>query len=198
MSFSQILQAYNDGTCNWHDITKNGYSIHSNNFKIQRHSLQILQPINENGELQCDDVKRGAEFPRLDYSKGFPDFWYLSHTEVTVPSEHTQEGKRYGAEVHLSHFYSIDFERRIGKVAIFVEADETRERWDFLDKLICQWREEEEKTRDECHLESVPPYPGCRNPDRRAGETHLPYIDPYPFIDCDSVENSERICKPTS
>jgi hypothetical protein len=79
-----------------------------------------------------------------------------------------------------------------------MEADPNRERWDFLDKLICQWREVEEKTRDECGLESVPPYPGCRNPTREAAETSLPYVDPYPFIDCDSVENSERICKPSS
>jgi hypothetical protein len=134
----------------------------------------------------------------LDYSKGFPDWWFLSHTEITVPSEHTQEGKYYDAEVHLAHFYSVDHQRKVGKVALFLEADPNRERWDFLDKLICQWREVEEQTRDECGLESVPAYPGCRNPTRDNTETDLPGVDPYPFIDCDSVENSERICKPSS
>ena len=178
-------------------MVKNGYSEQENNFKINRHSLQILQPIDEHGQLQCDSPS-GRMFPRLDYSKGFPDWWFLSHTEVTVPSEHTQGGKHYDAEVHLAHFYSENHDRKVGKVVLFLEADPSRERWSFLDKLICQWREVEEQTRDECDLESVPPYPGCRNPTREKGETNLPPVDPYPFIDCDSVENSERICKSTS
>jgi len=189
--------AYQDGTCDWHDMIMNGFSRDMNNFKIERHALQILQPIDDTGTLQCND-KNGRNFPKLDYSKGFPDWWFLSHTEVTVPSEHTQHGKRYDAEVHLSHFYSVEHERKVGKVAIFLEADPNRERWDFLDKMICQWREAEEKTRDECGKASVPPYPGCRNPTRAADETSLVNVDPYPFIDCDSVTNSQRICKPTS
>eukprot|EP00548_Thalassiothrix_antarctica_P017688 CAMPEP_0194195270 /NCGR_PEP_ID=MMETSP0154-20130528/76044_1 /TAXON_ID=1049557 /ORGANISM="Thalassiothrix antarctica, Strain L6-D1" /LENGTH=605 /DNA_ID=CAMNT_0038919785 /DNA_START=218 /DNA_END=2033 /DNA_ORIENTATION=+ len=222
--------AYQDGSCNWHDMIKNGLSRDMNNFKInvmhykyynplmmmghfnvmikmagifldykiERHALQILQPIDDDGTLQCDD-QNGRNFPRLDYSKGFPDWWFLSHTEVTVPSEHTQHGKRYDAEVHLSHFYSVEHERKIGKVALLLQADPNIDkRWDFLDKMICQWREAEEKTRDECQKESAPPYPGCRNPNRSATETNLVNVNPYPFIDCDSVNNSERICKPTS
>jgi hypothetical protein len=131
---------------------KNRYAEYSNNFKIERHSLQILQPIDENEKLRCDSDS-GRLFPRLDYSKGFSDWWFLSHTELTVPSEHTQEGKRYDAEVHLAHFYSVKHERKVGKVTLLLEADSERERWDFLDKLICQWRETEEQTRDECGLE---------------------------------------------
>eukprot|EP00934_Nitzschia_sp_Nitz4_P000422 Nitzschia sp. Nitz4//scaffold21_size171442//123870//126940//NITZ4_002181-RA/size171442-augustus-gene-0.206-mRNA-1//-1//CDS//3329542471//422//frame0 len=190
--------AYEDMSCQWHDIIKNGYTEEENNFRIRRHALQVLEPVDENGNLRCDNGNGKSAFPRLDYSKGFPNWWHLSHTEVTVPSEHFQEGKQYAAEVHLAHFYEINFERKMGKVAIFLDPDETKERWPFLDKLICQWREVEEKTRDECGLASVPPYPGCRNPTRGDGDTDLPYVDPYPFIDCDSVENSFRICKPTS
>jgi Eukaryotic-type carbonic anhydrase len=197
LSYDFHWMAYEDGSCQWHDIVKNGFSEHENNFKINRHNLQILQPIDDDGNLRCGSTE-GSQFPRIDYSKGFPDWWHLSHTEVTVPSEHTQEGKQYDAEVQLEHFYSVDFERKMAVVSIFLQADPARERWDFLDKLICQWREVEEKTRDECGLESVPPYPGCRNPTRGGGETELPHVDLYPFIDCDSVENSARMCKSTS
>ena len=183
-------------------MVKNGYTNPSQSFRINRHGLQILTPIDENtGELQCQGFT-GRQFPRLDYPKGFPDWWYLSHTDITVPSEHTQGGKRYAAEVHLSHFYSVAHEtRQIGKVAIFLEVGdgaEHRRHWSFLDKLICQWREVEEETRQECGLESAPPYPGCRNPVREKEEVIPPVEDPYPFINCDTIENYQRICKPTS
>jgi hypothetical protein len=60
----------------------------------------------ESGELQCNDPSLGRHaFPELDYSKGFPNFWQLSHTEISVPSQHTQEGKRYDVEVSLAHAY---------------------------------------------------------------------------------------------
>lgn len=88
---------------------------------------------------------------------------------MTVPSENFQEGKQYDAEVHLAHFYEEAHERKMGKVAIFLEADSNRDRWSFLDKLICQWREVEEATREACGLPSVPAYPGCRNPTRQGG-----------------------------
>lgn len=167
--------AYEDRTCTWDHIINNPNTPDPNNFRIRRHALQILQPIDENGELQC--VRRDGQnsFPRLDYSKGFPNWWHLSHTEITVPSEHFQEGKQYDAEVHLSHFYEIEHERKMGKVAIFLESDPNRENWPFLDKLICQWREVEEKTREECGMESVPPYPGCRNPTRMANDESPTY-----------------------
>jgi len=169
--------AYEDRTCTWDNIINNPNTPEPNNFRIRRHALQILQPVDENGELQC--VRRDGRnaFPRLDYSKGFPNWWHLSHTEITVPSEHFQEGKQYDAEVHLAHFYEIEHERKMGKVAIFLESDPNKAQWPFLDKLICQWREVEEKTREECGLESVPPYPGCRNPTRE-GEVGSPINPP--------------------
>lgn len=184
-------------------MVKNGYTNPSQSFRINRHGLQILTPIDENtGELQCQGFTTGRQFPRLDYPNGFKSWWYLSHTDITVPSEHTQAGKRYAAEVHLAHFYSVANDtRQIGKVAIFLDVDdgaEYRRRWGFLDKLICQWREVEEETRQECGLESAPPYPGCRNPVRQKEEVIPPVEDPYPFINCDTIENYQRICKPTS
>jgi len=160
--------AYEDRSCRWSDIVNNAFTPTRNNFRIRRHALQILQPVDAQGNLQCRRQDGRNSFPRLDYPKGFPDWWHLSHTEVTVPSEHFQAGKQYDAEVHLAHFYSVAFERKMGKVAIFLESDATRERWPFLDKLICQWREIEEQTRQECGLPSVPAYPGCRNPSRQA------------------------------
>ena len=110
--FDYHWMAYEDGACTWDDIVDNPTSEFRNNFFIQRHALQILQPLSTDGVLQCEN-HLGRRFPRLDYSKGFPNWWHLSHTEVTVPSEHTQQGKRYDAEVHLIHFYSVKHERKV-------------------------------------------------------------------------------------
>jgi hypothetical protein len=100
---------FKDGACTWEDIIDNDRSIHRNNFLIQRHALQILQPIDQSGNLQCwNDTLGGAIYPRLDYSKGFPNWWHLAHTSIKVPSEHVQDGKRYDAEVSLEHFYEVE------------------------------------------------------------------------------------------
>lgn len=77
-------------------------------FVIERHALKLNIPINEDGEIDCEDDAGLRQFARLDYSKGFPDWWWLEHTSIQVPSQHTQEGKRYDAEVTLAHFYEID------------------------------------------------------------------------------------------
>ena len=63
-----------------------------------------MQPLTKDGQLACEN-ENGNRYPRADYSKGFPDWFHLAHTEITVPSVHTQEGKRYDAEIHLNHFY---------------------------------------------------------------------------------------------
>jgi hypothetical protein len=39
----------------------------------------------------------------IGFSQGFPDQWHLTYTDIKVPSEHMQDGKRYDAEVVLSH-----------------------------------------------------------------------------------------------
>lgn len=157
--------AYLPGSCKWNDLVDNDSAMLRNNFVIDRHALQIMQPIDASGKLQCERRK----FPRIDFAFGFPEWWLLYQTEVKTPSEHTQDGKRYEAEIQLDHVYQVDRrQREIGKVAMFLDGNSSVPRWDFLDKLICQWREVEDATREDCCLESVPPYPGCRNPTRPA------------------------------
>lgn len=91
---------FRDDTCSWDDL--------KDQFTIQRHSLQINMPQRDNGEIDCFDEEKGRRYPRLDYSKGFPDWWWLQRTEIMVPSQHTQEGHQYAAEVILAHFYQIE------------------------------------------------------------------------------------------
>lgn len=95
-----------EGACKWDDIIDNDSAVHRNNFLIRRHALQILTPVNEDGELQCkDDSIGGRVFPRLDVSKGFPDWFFHAFTEISVPSQHTSDGKRFSGEVTMTHFY---------------------------------------------------------------------------------------------
>ena len=143
-----------DGSCEWEDMT--------NSFEISRHSLQIHTPIRGNGDIDCVNANGERKFPKLDYSKGFPDWWYLSRTDIKVPSEHVQEGKRYAAEVQLSHFYEIDhYKNKLGKVSVFMQDFEGEPAWHYLDKLICQWRKVEEEKRKACGLEPAPVYKMC-------------------------------------
>ena len=76
-------------------------------FTIERHALQIHTPQLSNGDIACKERNR-RRYPRIDYSKGFPDWWWMQRTDVMVPSHHTQEGFQYAAEVTLAHFYEIN------------------------------------------------------------------------------------------
>jgi hypothetical protein len=89
---------YKDDSCTWDDM--------KDQFTIARHALQIHIPQLENGDIACEQngVRR---YPRLDYSKGFPDWWWMQRMDIMVPSQHVQEGNRYAAEVTLAHFYEI-------------------------------------------------------------------------------------------
>jgi hypothetical protein len=90
---------YKDDSCSWDDM--------KSQFKIARHALQVDIPQLPNGDIDC--VEEGVRrYPRLDYSKGFPDWWFMQRTEIQVPSQHHQEGTPYAAEVVLQHFYEID------------------------------------------------------------------------------------------
>lgn len=97
----------------------------------------------------------------------FSHRWHLSHLDIHVPSEHTQEGKRYSGELQLYHFYSVPGEEagvdnEMGAVSIFLEAYEDTPDYDFLNRAICEWRRAEERTRSQCGLPSIPTeYPGC-------------------------------------
>eukprot|EP00934_Nitzschia_sp_Nitz4_P001807 Nitzschia sp. Nitz4//scaffold177_size45885//17105//21005//NITZ4_007204-RA/size45885-augustus-gene-0.5-mRNA-1//-1//CDS//3329539052//1807//frame0 len=145
---------YLDGTCSWEDM--------SESFEITRNTLTIHTPITDDGDIDCGEVDGEKKFPKLDYSKGFPDWWYLSQTDISVTSEHTQLGKRYEAEVKLSHFYEIDmYKNKLGIVSFFMQGFESEEAWPYLDKLICKWREEEEKKRAACGFPPAPVYKLC-------------------------------------
>lgn len=103
--------SYHDGTCSW-DMLKA-----ANAFSIERHALRIGQPLERHADgyrLNCT-LKSGRRlFPRLDFPYGFSSPFFLSHTEIRVPSEHTQDGKRYHAEVQLPHFFSVSAEENNG------------------------------------------------------------------------------------
>ena len=89
---------YRPDTCKWEDM--------QDQFTIERHALQIHTPQLPNGDIDCLSWGK-RRYPRVDYSKGFPDWWQLQRTDVMVPSQHIQEGVRYAAEVTLAHFYEI-------------------------------------------------------------------------------------------
>jgi Eukaryotic-type carbonic anhydrase len=60
----------------------------------------------------------------------------------------------------------------MGTVAIFLNAYDDARDYDVLNRLICAWREDEEKTREECGLPSVTTdYPGCIRYTRGQGTT---------------------------
>jgi hypothetical protein len=54
-----------------------------------------------------------GSWPNIDFSRGFPDPWHLAFTDISVPSQHVQDGKRYDAEVVLSHVYSKDKDNKL-------------------------------------------------------------------------------------
>ena len=145
---------FEDGSCQWDDM--------KGHFEINRHALQIHTPMRDNGDIDCADADGNRKYPRLDYSKGFPDWWHLDRTDIKVPSEHTQHGRRYAAEVSLAHFYELDhYKNQIGYVSIFLQDYPGEKPWHYLDKLICEFRKEEEKRRSECGLPPAPVYKMC-------------------------------------
>ena len=177
---------YEDSFCSLDQL------IDADAFTIERHALRIAQPIDvyddvlmdldgvpDGVRLACRLEGRGSRFGRIDFSKGFSHWWYLSHTDIHTPSEHTQEGVRYDAEIQLHHFYSVNatvagIENQLATVSIFVEAFDDVTPYAFLDKVICQWRRKEYEVRKECGLDPIPStYPGCFPLKRRKRERNL-------------------------
>ncbi len=161
---------FEDGSCAWEDM--------EDSFEIARHALQIHTPMRQNGDINCSNARGERRYPRLDYSKGFPDWWHLDRTDIKVPSEHTQEGKRYAAEISLAHFYEVDhWKNQVGYVTLFMQDYPNEKPWAYLDKLICQWRREEEKQRAACGLPPAPVYKMCelyRGQERTAEDFEFP------------------------
>eukprot|EP00536_Pseudo-nitzschia_multiseries_P002986 jgi/Psemu1/236253/estExt_Genewise1.C_420092 len=165
---------YEDSFCSMDEL------IAADAFTIERHALRISQPISvyddfsedidglpDGVRLQCRKEGYGSRFGRIDFSKGFSHWWHLSHTDIHTPSEHTQDGVRYDAEIQLHHFYSVTAEEagtnnEVATVSIFAEAYDDVAPYPFLDKIICRWRRKEYEVRKECGLEPIEStYPGC-------------------------------------
>ena len=73
-------------------------------FRINEDVLQIVHPVDQQGRLQCTG---SGGLPRLQFAVTPSDdseFWYLSHSEITVPSQHSDHGMQYDAEIQLSHY----------------------------------------------------------------------------------------------
>jgi Eukaryotic-type carbonic anhydrase len=93
---------YHDSSCTFDQLQE------KNSFRIERHALKVVQPIvlNATGSYVLDCQEKGKSWGRIDFSRGFQAWWYLSHVNIKVPSEHLQEGKRYDGEIQMYHFYS--------------------------------------------------------------------------------------------
>jgi carbonic anhydrase len=140
-------------------------------FTIERHALRISQPItvteDDEVKLDCFIEGKGSRFGRIDFSKGFSQWWFLSHIDIHTPSEHTQEGKRYDAELELHHFYSASateagVNNELATVSMFMEVYDDAPPYRYLDKVLCQWRRHEHETRMACGLDPIEgSYPGC-------------------------------------
>lgn len=98
---------YEDGSCTWEQL--------EDSFTIERHALKVSQPVEFNEalgdgkgfRLDCASPDGPRRFARIDFSWGFNWWWFQSHLDIKIPSEHTQNGKRYSAEVQMAHFFEI-------------------------------------------------------------------------------------------
>ncbi|GKY92772.1 hypothetical protein MPSEU_000247000 [Mayamaea pseudoterrestris] len=96
-------------------------------FQILPHVLRAYQP-------NC------TVWPSADYSWGFPNPWLLRYTDVTVPSQHTIDGKRYSAEIILSHTYSQNYlDTLIGNIAILVDLGTEDDYYSFFELYLRSW-----------------------------------------------------------
>lgn len=78
---------FNKGNCRFGEMR----------FEILPHVLRAYQP------------KDGCQIdPCIDFSYGFPDEWLLRFTDISVPSQHTVEGKRFAGEVVMSHVLGVN------------------------------------------------------------------------------------------
>ena len=145
--------------------------IAADSFTIERHALRINMPItvadDDTVTQNCQVPGKGSRFGRIDFSKGFSQWWYLSHIDIHATSEHTQEGKRYDAELHMHHFYSASeavagVANELASVTMFMEAYDNAPPYRYLDKILCLWRRKENQVRQDCGLPPVTgSYPGC-------------------------------------
>eukprot|EP00977_Amphora_coffeiformis_P000846 scaffold184_cov179-Amphora_coffeaeformis.AAC.5 len=158
--------AYHDSSCDFETLRE------KKAFTVERHALKITQPLEPTGvpdeyRLACEGPTGARTWGKIDFSRGFSHWWHLSHIDFHVPSEHTQEGKRYSGEIQMYHWYSVNatvagIHNEMAAVSVFLEEFDDSPDNDVLNRIICQWREYEETTREACDLASVKThYPGC-------------------------------------
>lgn len=88
---------YYDSSCTWDEL------VRLDAFSIERHSLKLTQPVeafsgaadtSESGgntgayRNACEDADGKHYFGRIDFSKGFSQWWYLSHMNLHVSEPH--------------------------------------------------------------------------------------------------------------
>lgn len=190
---------YFDSSCTFDELMKH------NAFSIERHSLKITQPVEHLGGDQYRNACRSTvngnvnrKWGRIDFSKGFSQWWHLSHIDFHVPSEHTQEGKRYSGELQMYHYYSVSgdeagVDNEMAAVTVFLEAYDDSPDYDVLNRIICQWRKAEDRTRDQCGLPSVvSEYPGCFYYNRRFDNDNNSNVTSPQSVEPDSVRRGLR------
>jgi hypothetical protein len=75
------LMKYHDSSCTFDEL------VAAQAFKIERHALQIIQPIElYNGayRLACVGGASQNRFAKIDFSRGFLYWWHLSHIDFKV------------------------------------------------------------------------------------------------------------------
>jgi carbonic anhydrase len=108
-------------------------------FQVLPHVLRAYQPQNCTVE------------PTIDFSFGYPFKWVLEFTDISVPSQHTQDGRRYDAEIVLSHTYKRNvYGKHLGNVAIFLEKGTTKDHYRFLELYLRAWTESAAKAKQAC------------------------------------------------
>jgi len=164
----QHWMKYDDSSCSWEDLEKDS-------FTIERHTLKLSQPVEYSDKIKAGyrldcEGSRGRRFGRIDFSWGFNAWFYLNFMDIKIPSEHTQNGKRYTAEVQHAHFFEVPADQarnlnEMGTVSVFLQAEENYPPYPHLDRMLCAWRLAEDKIRKSCGLESISdPYPSCFQP----------------------------------
>jgi hypothetical protein len=86
-------------------------------FEVLPHTLRVYRPTKT-----CP----GSAQPQMDFSKGFPSPWRYTFTDISIPSQHTFEGKSFAAEVTMSHTYSIAVDDKLVSVMVGMSTDTGR------------------------------------------------------------------------
>jgi hypothetical protein len=103
---------YRDSSCTFQELKE------KNGFTIERFAARITQPTNwyeymtdQSKVYKIDCINQYKDKRRawgiIDFPRGYSDWYYLSHIDFKVPSEHYQEGVQYDGEIQLHHFYSV-------------------------------------------------------------------------------------------